>query len=383
MKPLSEVSESKAVLVVDDQEQNLKIVGTVLKMTGYDVIPARSAQQAFQRLEARTPDLILLDVLMPEMDGLEACRKLKADPRWAELPVIFLSAADDKNLIVQALECGGVDYVTKPFNKAELLSRVRTHLALKQAKDDLRKLAEDKDEMLGILTHDLQNHLSGMQLSAELLHGRLDEIPARNAPLIANIVQSAATLLDFVQEFLANQAAERQQLDLTSVDLHDMIEDAAEKHLVAAMRKKISLIAAESQGPAIATADHQRLTQVIDNLVTNALKFSPEGRSVTLCTSSDGNGWVNLTVKDEGPGFTDEDKKKMFVRYTRLSAHPTAGEPSTGLGLSIVKRLVDGMRGTIHLESESGKGACFTVKLPAAGASLPPISEPENADEEF
>src|SRR4051812_5071913 len=141
-------SPNATILIVDDQEQNLQLVGTVLSMTGYEIIPARSGEEAFQRLAAREPDLILLDLLMPEVDGIEVCRQLKADPRWADLPVIFLSAADDKNLIVEALECGGVDYVTKPFNKAELVTRVRTHLALKQARDQLRELAEDKDELL-------------------------------------------------------------------------------------------------------------------------------------------------------------------------------------------------------------------------------------------
>ena len=114
---------------------------------------------------------------MPGIDGLTTCRRLKADPRWADLPVIFLSAADDKNLVVQALESGGVDYVTKPFNKAELLSRVRTHLALKKARDELRHLAENKDELLGILAHDLKNHLAGMKLSAGLLSERADDLP--------------------------------------------------------------------------------------------------------------------------------------------------------------------------------------------------------------
>lgn len=362
-------STNHTVLVVDDQEQNLKVVGTVLRMTGYEVIPARSAEQAFKRLATQTPGIILLDVLMPEVDGIETCRMLKADPRWADIPVIFLSAADDKNLIVQALECGGVDYVTKPFNKAELLSRVRTHLALKQANDDLRALAEDKDELLGILTHDLQNHLSGMQLSAELLHGRPNEFAERNRPLLANIVLSASTLLDFVQEFLANQAAERHQIDTATVDLHEMLDDAVAKHSTACNRKNIKLELADADAPVLASADHQRLTQIIDNLVTNAAKFSPEGRSIYLSAGLGPQSWVKFSVQDEGPGFTNEDREKMFTRYTRLSARPTGGEPSTGLGLSIVKRLVDGMKGRITLESEAGKGACFTVMLPMAETS--------------
>src|SRR6185436_17616312 len=125
------------------------------------------------RLTIRLPDLILLDVLMPGMDGLEVCRKIRENPAWNDIPIIFLSAADDKDLIVRALEAGGVDYVTKPFNHREMLSRVRTHLALKAARDKLKHLEEDKDELLGILAHDLKNHLGGMQMSANLLRERM------------------------------------------------------------------------------------------------------------------------------------------------------------------------------------------------------------------
>lgn len=364
MKSLAGATEPKTVLVIDDQQQNLEIVGSVLKKSGYEVLVASSAEQAFAMMAERTPDLILLDVLMPGMNGIEVCRQLNADSRWAELPVIFLSAADDKNLIVEALESGGVDYVTKPFNKAELLTRVRTHLSLKHAKDELRRLAEDKDELLGILTHDLQNHLSGMLLSAELLNSRRVEIPARNSGLIESIMESASTVLEFVQEFLANQAAERQQLSMSVLDLDEMLEHAVARHGVVAARKQINLRLEPPDSPVMAIADHRRLAQVIDNLVTNAVKFSPPGRSVTLGANGGPSPWTHFIVRDEGPGFTEQDREKIFLRYCRLSARPTGGEPSTGLGLSIVKRLVDGMNGQIRLESEAGKGACFTVLLP-------------------
>ena len=124
----------------------------------------------------RLPDLILLDVLMPGMDGFEVCRRIRENPEWKDIPIIFLSAADDKDLIVRALEAGGVDYVTKPFNHAEMLSRVRTHLALKMTRDRLKQLAEDKDELLGILAHDLKNHLGGMQMSAQPLRNRIGAV---------------------------------------------------------------------------------------------------------------------------------------------------------------------------------------------------------------
>src|SRR6185312_12058901 len=154
-----EVIPHARLLVVDDQETNLQLLGGMLGQMGFDIVLASDGEQALQRLERNAVDLILLDVLLPGIDGFEVCRRIRARPEWVDIPVIFLSAADEKNLIVRALEVGGVDYVTKPFNQAELMSRVRTQLALKTARDHLRWLAEDKDELLGVLAHDLKNHL--------------------------------------------------------------------------------------------------------------------------------------------------------------------------------------------------------------------------------
>lgn len=361
---MNTLSSSATILIVDDQDQNLQVVGTVLSMTGYEVMTAGSGAEAFERLEEKKPDIILLDLLMPEMDGMEVCRQLKANETWAEIPVIFLSAADDKNLIVEALECGGVDYVTKPFNKAELLTRVRTHLALKQARDQLLHLAEDKDELLGILTHDLRNHLMGIQLSAAVLRKRNNEVSAECGKLVENIVQSTVGMMAFVEEFLANQSAERLQVLPTALDLKALLSQAVARHAVMAGAKHISLHLDLPEGPVQALADEGALDQVLNNLITNALKFSSPRTEVILRADRGPAEWVHFTVKDEGPGFTTEDQEKMFRRYGRLSARPTDGEPSIGLGLSIVKRLMDSMNGRILLESEEGKGACFTVRLP-------------------
>ncbi len=356
------------ILIVDDQEQNLQVVGTVLSMMGHEIIPASSGEQVFKRLASHMPDLILLDVLMPGMDGLEVCRQLKADARWAAVPVIFLSAADDKNLIVQALECGGVDYVTKPFNKAELVTRVRTHLALKQARDQLRDLAEDKDELLGILTHDLANHLAGTQMITTLLQKHLADMPAKCTPMVENISQSTSRMLTCVREFLANQSAERLRVRPVPLNLKSLIDQAVARQTETAAAKTITLAIDPLPPDLNVLADQEALAQVLDNLITNAIKFSPAGSSVTLGATTGPREWAHFTVRDNGPGFTEDDRGKMFKRYGRLSARPTGGEPSTGLGLSIVKRLVESMNGRIQLDSEAGQGACFTVRLPVAPA---------------
>jgi two-component system sensor histidine kinase/response regulator len=353
------------ILIVDDQEENLRAVGNVLTMMRYEVALANSAEEAFHQLTLRTPDLILLDVMMPDIDGMSACRQIKSDARWADIPVIFLSADDDKNVIVQALETGGVDYVTKPFNRAELVSRVRTQLALKQARDRLHALAEDKDEILGILAHDLKNSLAGMKLSAGLLQSRSSEMPARCVPLVDNIMNATERMLLFMQEFLANQRAEQLHIKHVQVDLADVAEQVVTSHLPAAQVKAIKLTLDAPKSSVLIDADPEGVMQALENLVSNAIKFSSEGGEVLVTVHRPSAGVVKCHVSDNGPGFTVEDRTKLFRRYGRLSAQPTGDEPSTGLGLSIVKRLVDAMGGSITLADASGKGAEFIISLPS------------------
>lgn len=368
----SKISRSPRLLVVDDQKTNLKIIGDILEKFGFDIILASDGDEALVLLGRSPVDLVLLDVLMPGRDGFEVCRLIRTHPQWSDIPVIFLSAADDKNLIVRALEVGGVDYVTKPFNKAELISRVRTHLALKQARDSMKQLAEDKDELLGILAHDLKNHLGGMKMSAELLHDRSKKhADPRLEQMAGNIRTSTHQMLAFVQEFLANSAADHElTLNVEPIWLHQVTSTAVQNYTEAARRKGIVLLhAGVVDGPV--AGDRKALDQVLDNLLSNAIKFSPPGKTIRVTVAPSRHGGATCRVADEGPGFTEEDKLHLFNRYRRLSARPTAGEPSTGLGLSIVKKLVADMGGQIQCESRPGEGATFIITLPALPEAVP------------
>ena len=361
------------LLVVDDQESNIQVVGAALGKLGFEILPATGGLQAFQRLAVRRPDLILLDLLMPEMDGFEVCRRIRENAHWAEIPIIFLSSADDKGLIVRALESGGVDYITKPFNHAELVTRVRTHLALKRARDELKQLAEDRDELLGILTHDLKNHLGGMDMSAQLLRDRVEALADPKLRLMAeNISQSSGQMLAFVKEFLANASADH-GLDLQTepVNLSDAAARAVQQHQGAAKRKQLELKAVfpPSNGMLV-QADAAALNQVLDNLLSNAIKFSPPGKQIRVTVCSPDTRCVECQVQDQGPGFKGDDKTRMFRRYGRLSARPTGGEPSTGLGLSIVKKLVLAMHGELVCESTPDNGATFAFRLPRAATQV-------------
>jgi two-component system, sensor histidine kinase and response regulator len=363
--PLTSTPAPARILVVDDQPGNIQVVGSVLGKLGYEITPALDGQTALKRLAVHTPDLILLDLLMPEMDGCEVCRRLRENPEWQDVPVIFLSAADDKELVVQALEAGGVDYITKPFNQAELVLRVKTQLDLKSARDRLKQLAEDKDELLGMLAHDLKNHLGGMQMSSQLLHKRVGRMgDERAVHLSENVLRSGGQLLTFVKEFLANAAADH-GIALVPVTLNfsDAAARAVQKYEEAARFKQLVLdTKLPDEGTAV-LADAFALDQVLDNLLSNAVKFTPSGGHI-LVSLHPGAGQVECRIQDDGPGFTAEDRTRMFRRYARLSARPTDGEPSSGLGLSIVLKLVQAMHGGLACESVPGQGARLIVRLP-------------------
>ncbi len=353
------------ILVVDDQPSNIQIVGAVLGGLGHEIIPAADGPTALRRVALRSPDLILLDMLMPGMGGCEVCRQLKENSDWKDIPVIFLSAADDKDLIVRALDSGGVDYITKPFNHAELISRVRTQLALKTARDWLKQLAEDRDELLGILAHDLKNYLGGIHMSAELLGGSIRRFNDERVTLLAeNILRSSALSLALVKEFLANSAADHGLiLKSTTLNLADVTTAVIQQHQEAARRKQLEIQTDFPGGAVLVRADALALDQVLHNLISNAIKFSPSGRKIFV-TIRPANGQGECVIRDEGPGFTLEDKTRMFKRYGRLSARPTGGEASTGLGLSIVRKLIQEMKGELSCSSVPGNGVTFTIRLP-------------------
>lgn len=367
--PAASAPVSARILVVDDQPSNIQVVGSVLGKLGYEIIPAVDGPTALKRLSVRMPDLILLDLLMPEMDGCEVCRRLRENSEWQDVPVIFVSAADDKDLVVQALESGGVDYITKPFHQAELVLRVKTQLDLKIARDRLKQLAEDKDELLGMLAHDLKNHLGGMQMSSELLDKRIRHLGDERAVRLSNnILRSGGQLLSFVKEFLANAAADHMvALKPMTLNFSDAAAHALQKYAEAARRKQLVVETKLPREGVTVLADPSALDQVLDNLLSNALKFTPAGGHIQVSVSP-GAGHVECRVQDDGPGFTAQDRTRMFRRYARLSARPTDGEPSSGLGLSIVLKLVRAMGGDVACESVPGQGASLIVRLPHAAA---------------
>ena len=244
---------------------------------------------------------------------------------------------------------------------------MRTQLALKSARDHLKQLAEDKDELLGILAHDLKSHLGGMEMSAQLLYGRIARLKnpdARASQLAQNILHTSGQLLAFVKEFLANAAADYGVvLKPRTLNLTGAAAAAVHHYEDVAGRKKLQIQTDFPAEEILVLADASALDQILDNLLSNAMKFSPPGRQISVSVRRCPHHGECL-IQDQGPGFTEEDKARMFRRYGRLSARPTGNEPSTGLGLSIVRKLVRAMNGELACQSSPGNGATFIISLP-------------------
>src|SRR5579883_1844602 len=274
---ITETTATDCLLVVDANESDVKTLACMLGKVGFEIVPAFSGDQGLKMLANRRPDLILLDLHLPDMDGFEMCRHLQESPEYADIPIIFISADEDKNLVARALESGGVDYITKPIHKQELLSRVRTQLMLKTSRDYAQRLAQDKDEMLGMISHHLQNHLVGIHMSAQFLLERAQAGADPKVRLMAeNIRNSSGQMRAFLKTFLANAAADHGlRIVLESTNLSDIVTRALQQYEDAASAKEIELTAELPPDAVMVQADATALGQVLDNLISNAIKFSP------------------------------------------------------------------------------------------------------------
>lgn len=374
---MSEIkSEKEFILVVDDVTKNLQVLGNILMEEGYEIALASDGFEALETVESDKPDLILLDIMMPELSGYDVCRKLKANDTTKEIPIVFLTARSETEDIVKGFSLGGSDYITKPFKREELLARIDTHLKLKRSRDiivhqneQLKKLNEEKNEFLGIAAHDLKNPLNSIKGLAELLIMDHGDTPKEEVLEYAELIKSSSEyMLQIIIDLLNVNAIEEGKVNfqIDTIDFVELTETLLTKFTKMSSAKEIKLNFSAENSIHYIDADAVRLQQVIENLVSNAIKFSPFNKNIWIKISDLNNGKTKLEVKDEGPGLTEDDLKKLFGKFARLSAQPTNNENSTGLGLSIVKKLVEGMNGAIRCESVYGEGASFILEMNTA-----------------
>lgn len=369
MTAQSESSSHALVLVVDDQEANVRLMGSILSAAGFDVMPALSGAQALRRVQAKQPDAILLDMRMPEMDGFEVLARLKHDPELADVPVLFVTAAHEREFVVQALEAGAADFISKPFVAEELIARVRTHTEAKQLRDSLRRAIREREEISNVVAHDLKNPLFTISLSAGLLRESADS-PEQVRQVAGSIEASAQRALDFVSGYLEQRAdAElRRDYQPTICDTGLLLQ-ALERDFASALALKQQSLLREDQTEQPVLADLEACGVVLRNLLSNASKYAPVGSQITLARRRGKPGHLQLAVLDQGPGVSAAERSKLFQRYVRLSAQPTGGESSSGLGLAVAMQEARWMGGELWYEDRPGGGAVFILELPLAPLS--------------
>jgi len=366
------------ILIVDDLPENRQVLAGCLHGMGFDIMAAGEGGQALEMVAEGKPDLILLDIIMPGMDGFDVCRKLKENPETASIPIIFITAKTDTEDIVFGLGLGAVDYVTKPFNLAELSARVRAHLELKFSRDllltyneqlrrmtgHLRRLNDDKNRLLGYVSHDIRGAFGNVISVSEIIaqtNVRDEEIAKE---LLNDLGMEAEHMVSLAENLLNIDSIERGEFQLKQepVETATLLDFALQSHQIGAQAKKLRF---EVIGPdATVRGDLTACRQVLTNLVSNAIKYSPEGGIVRLETRLE-NDRVTIGVRDEGPGIPEEERQKLFRPFARRNANQGYREHLVGLGLSIVKQMTEAMHGSVGCETEVGRGSWFYFTLPA------------------
>ena len=379
------------ILVVDDLDLNREALSRMLRKLGLTVEDAADGRRALELAALGRFDVVLLDVMMPDMDGITVLTHLKADEKTRDIPVVMLSAHTEKERIRQCINLGADDYLTKPIDMEALVARLASCLRKKMLQDqekeyrrrlemtnlELRRLNLQKSHFLAVAAHDLKSPLTAVRLLAEQMT-YADELDVDRLRISGQRIQgSVERILATLQALLDSVASDSGHLKLNKrqADMSLIVDKSLEANRVYSESKGITLVGPKVDRPSFfCQMDELRIGEAVDNLINNAIKFSPPGTQVNVSLSRE-EGFppmVSLKVKDQGPGLTDEDMGMVFGAYQRLSAQPTGNETSTGLGLSIVKQMVELHGGRVRVESQANQGAVFSLGIPL----VEPIPQP-------
>jgi len=368
------------VLVVDDTPENLTLLAALLKGSGYRVRAVPSGALALKAAAAEVPDVVLLDVMMPYMDGYEVCRRLKEDERLRGVPVIFLSALSETLDKVKAFSSGGVDYVTKPFQIEEVEARVGTHVALRRAQVQLdarnRELHESyarlqnletvRKKLTQMIVHDLKSPITAGTYFAAAVRNEA-ELPGELADAMEDIVTIFRVLNRMTLDMLDVAASEDGKLTprLERVDVGQMLgEVVAELRGAARVAKKTLVVDVSAElGPVM--ADRELLRRVIENLLENAFKYVPDDGKIIVEAGLEEGGEYGIRIRDDGPGVPIEQREWIFEPNARLERDVALHTRSSrGLGLAFCRLAVEAHGGQISVEDNEPKGCTFVLKLP-------------------
>ena len=371
------------ILIVDDNPTNLKVLLEVLEAAGFSVLVAPGGESALKIAGQALPDLILLDVMMPVMDGYEVCRRLKQEQSTRAIPVIFITANDQTEGVVAGFDAGGVDYIPKPFRREEVLSRVNAHLrlrslareleennaALEERNDQLsnanRQIEEAtrrKSDFLARMSHDLRTPMNAIIGYTNILRRRLkDTVDDRQHRNLDNIHTSSQNLLSLINEILDLSRIEAGRVSVAprEVSLKNLAEDCATS--VAPLIATGVELCQELGDVDPIRSDEDLLRRVLMNLLGNAAKFTERGHITVSLRSAD--GLAEIAVADTGMGIPEEDLPHIFEEFRQVTRQGSAEQEGTGLGLAIAKKSVEMLGGTLSAESEIGVGTTFTLRI--------------------
>ena len=374
---MDKTNQPPNILIVDDTPANLQLLAEMLKEHGYRVRVARSGPLALQAAQHEPPDLMLLDIIMPEMDGYEVCARLKADARLREVPIIFVSALTEPLDKVRAFRSGGVDYLTKPFHGEEVAARVHTPLEIRRQRHELqaqvaylRELETMRDSLVHMIVHDLRSPLNGILGGLELLSMNAENMPEMEHKCLELARNAGMTLSEMINTLL----------DITRLEANQMPLTLAPADLAETVQRGIDLLGKQAReqcdvqaaGDVMLVCDAALLTRVVTNLVANAVKFSPEHTrvAVTACVE---DGHAVVRVVDHGLGIPPEYHASVFQKFGQVELQRVHKKASTGLGLAFCKLAIEAQGGQIGLESAEGKGSTFWFKLPVNPQAGPAI----------
>jgi signal transduction histidine kinase len=367
------------VLIVDDSPDNLQMLMEILK-ADYAVVVATTGEKALQLAQRLPPpDLIILDVIMPGMDGYEVCIQLKQDPQTQGIPVIFVTALSEAGHESKGFELGAVDYIIKPFSPPVVKARLKSHLTMQQLYNELQQKNQElsratrlKDEFLANMSHELRTPLNAvLGMTEALQEGAFGLVNEKQLKALGTVESSANHLLSLINDILdvAKIEAGKITLDYGATSIKALCQSVLAFIKQPALKKNIQLQTEIPPHLPDIWADEIRLRQVLLNLLTNAVKFTPEDGTVTLAVSvvspdNEAPAYLRFAITDTGIGIAPEHITKLFKPFIQIDSALNRKYNGTGLGLALVKQIVELHGGHVGLTSEPGVGSCFTVDLP-------------------
>lgn len=360
------------ILIVDDVISNVLLLKILLTNEKYQVCTANCGNMCIEQARAEKPDLILLDVMMPDISGFDAATILKKDPETAEIPIIFLTALSNPSDLVRGFQMGASDFLTKPFNKEELVVRVFHQIKLVAAtriierqNRELRATISNRDKMYSVIAHDLRSPMASIRMVLNLVVSTMT--PEAVGPELFELLDKANKeseechdLLDNLLKWTKSQTG-RLNVVLQDLDLNDIVPGVVEIFEMIALTKKIKLVYAGTDGPLLVRADNDMLKTVVRNFMSNAIKFSPEGSNVEITMNEEGD-YARISVHDHGVGIAPERIQNIFRKGE--TTYGTGGEEGSGLGLQLCADFARKNGGDVEVESVLGEGSTFSVLVP-------------------